>query len=176
MIPEVLEDMFFQDREEMIIPAQDVAVLRTDHQLYHAMLILSNSYVTLPVLDEEDHVVGRLTMSAIVRATVTMTGYDLEQLGGLKVRDVMEPMKSSVIAEDAKLEDIIRELQDSNFLCTVDKNNRFTGMITRKEVMGRVSRVFHGLNRVYEFVPKARSRQEQEREAEQKLLRRKIIS
>lgn len=161
MIPEVLEDMFFQDRNELIIPAENVAVLRTENHLYHAMLILSNNYVTLPVLDEDDHVCGKMTMSAIVRATTTMTGYDMDLLENLKVKDVMEPCAEPV-REDAELEEILRALQDANYLCTVDENNRFTGMITRKEVMGRVSRVFHGLNREYEWVPKARNRREAE--------------
>ena len=166
MIPEVLEDMFFQDREELIIPARDVAVLKTEHHLYHAMLILSNSYVTLPVLDEDNHVAGFMTMAAIVRATTTITG------------DVMEA-PVPVVREDSDLEDILREMQDANFICTVDEDGRFSGIITRKEVMSRVSRVFHGLNRVYEFVPKPRGRCEQERERfvenEHQYARRKAV-
>ncbi len=161
MIPEVLEDMFFQDRNDLIIPAEDVAVLRTENHLYHAMLVLSNNYVTIPVLDDNDHVAGKMTMSAIVRATTTMTGYDMDLLANLKVKDVMEPC-AEPIREDAELEDILRALQDANYLCTVDENGCFTGMITRKEVMGRVSRVFHGLHREFELVPKARKRREAE--------------
>lgn len=178
MIPEVLEDMFFQDREELIIPARDVAVLKTEHHLYHAMLILSNSYVTLPVLDEDNHVAGFMTMAAIVRATTTITGYDMDKLSGLKVRDVMEA-PVPVVREDSDLEDILREMQDANFICTIDEDGRFSGIITRKEVMSRVSRVFHGLNRVYEFVPKPRGRCEQERERfvenEHQYARRKAV-
>ncbi len=155
MIPEVLEDMFFEDRDDFIIPAQDVAVLRTENHLYHAMLILSNSYTTLPVLDEDDRQAGVLTMSAIVRATTTITGYDMEKLNGLKVKDVMEPPVPEV-REDAQLEDILRELTTANFLCVTDEDGRFSGIVTRREVLARVSRCFHGLHRAYEFVPKPR--------------------
>lgn len=174
MIPEVLEDMFFEKRESFIIPAKDVAVLRTEHHLYHAMLILSNSYVTLPVLDEDDRIAGSLTMSAIVRATTTITGYDMDKLNGLRVKDVMEPPVPTV-AEDAKLEDILRELTEANFVCAVDREGRFSGIITRREVLARVSRCFHGLNREYEFVPKPRRHYENKSEKEERRLMRRVI-
>lgn len=157
MIPEVLEDMFFEDRESFVIPAKDVAVLRTDNHLYHAMLVLSNNYVTLPVLDENDRVAGVLTMAAIVRATTTITGYDMDKLNGLRVKDVMEPPVPTVPL-DVKLEDVLRELLNANFVCATDEAGHFAGIITRREVMARVSRCFHGLHREYEFVPKPRRR------------------
>lgn len=173
MIPDVLEDMFFEDRENFMIPAKDVAVLRTDNHLYHAMLILSNSYTTLPVLDEDDRVAGVLTMAAIIRETTTITGYDMEKINGLRVKDVMEP-PVPIVPQGAMLEDILRELTHANFLCVADEDGRFAGIITRREVLARVSRCFHGLNRAYEFVPKPRRRCKEAEEKDLGLIRQVI--
>lgn len=173
MIPEVLEDLFFEDREDFIIPAKDVAVLRTENHLYHAMLILSNNYTTLPVLDEDDRVAGVLTMAAIVRSTTTITGYDMDKLNGLRVKDVMEPPVPQIM-ENAQLEDVLRELTNANFLCVVDDEGRFCGIVTRREVMARVSRCFHALHRAYEFVPKPRRRYKKNEDEERNFVRQVI--
>lgn len=150
MIPIEIEEMFFEDRSELMIPAQDVAVLRTEHPLHHAMLMLSNSFSKLPVLDEDNHVYGALTMKDIVQATVSTTGYDLERLNGLKVKDIhVDPI--GIVNTNASMEELLRELQDSNFICVKDDNEQFVGIITRKEVMARVNRCFHTLHKLFDF-------------------------
>lgn len=160
MIPRELEDMFFEESDELVIKAEDVAVLRTENQLFHAMLILSNSYVKVPVLDEEDRVVGAMTMSTIVKATTTTTGYNLDLLNQLKVEDVLED-SVPCIHMNSNMERILNELQDGNFLCVVDDDGIFQGIVTRKEVMARVNRIFHTLQKKYDLVDRHRQQEQQ---------------
>ncbi len=159
MIPIELEEMFFEDQDGLMIPAQDVAVLRTEHPLYHAMLMLSTSFNKLPVLDDANHVQGALTTSTIIKAAATNTGYELERLADLKVKDILEE-KIGFVHYRADMEDILRELQDSNFICVVDDEQVFMGIITRKEVMARINRCFHTLNRSYDLVAKGHNSEE----------------
>ena len=150
MIPQRIEAMFFENNEDLIIPAQDVAVLRVEHQVQHAMLILSTSFTKLPVLDDEDHVRGALTMRTIIKHAMTNTGYNLDAIADMKVGDILEE-DVGIVPDDVDMEVLLRKLQDSNFVCVVDSDAKFVGIITRKEVMARINRIFHTMDVRFEL-------------------------
>ena len=59
MIGEKLKKLFNQPTANIITPASDVAVLRENDTLLHAIIVLSNrGYQTIPVLDDKDRVRG----------------------------------------------------------------------------------------------------------------------
>ena len=158
MIGKKIEEMFFAKQEDLVIDYKNVAVLRTKDQLYHAMLILTNSYNTLPVVDEENRVIAKLSLNDIIRASAESTTYNFDTLLEKEVKDILKPNDFSqnvaLLRENASLEEILVSLTDTNFSCVVDENNILKGIITRKEVMGRVNQIFHTLESKYDLLPK----------------------
>ena len=159
MINPLIEEMFFDNRETLIINSDDVAVLRDYDNLYHAMIMLSNSFTTLPVLDGNGFVLGKIHLGDILNASIVNHKYELERLLDLKIRDILNQenfkQRVSALTADASLEDILSALSHANFACVVDEKKRMVGIITRKEVMSRINRVFHNLGDEYYITSKS---------------------
>lgn len=162
MIDPILEKMFFEDLNDLVIAADDVAVLREDANLYHAAIILSNSFSTIPVLSSDDEVLARLSLADILNASIDDGLYNMQKLYDLDVKDILDPEHNEKqrlvsIPVGAPLEDILGALNNSNFTAVVDGNGKFLGIITRRAVMSRINRIFHTIDKRYMIIPKLSS-------------------
>lgn len=158
MIDPILEENFFENRDKLMVKAANVAVLRDYDRLSHALLMLSNSYTTLPVLDREDRVLAKIYLGDVLNASIENHEYNLDRLADIRVRDILEQGSTRqtvrVVREDADMTEILDSLSVANFSCVVDEDNKFLGIITRKELMSRVNRVLHGIEREYLLLEK----------------------
>lgn len=81
MIGKNIEKMFKEPTENIMIPASNVAIVREDDSLVHAILVLSSSgYQTIPVLDDENRVRGLISISNIVTSTEDLSIFDEDKL------------------------------------------------------------------------------------------------
>ena len=59
MIHKRIQELLLENREQLFIDAENVAILQEDHTLEHAMLVLTNvRYSLIPVLNKENQIVG----------------------------------------------------------------------------------------------------------------------
>lgn len=72
-------------------------------------------------------------MTDVVDKMFDLTSVDFEKLNEFTVADVME-VNVPVIGESWDLEEVLHLLVDASFLPVVDDNQRFKGIITRKEI------------------------------------------
>ena len=155
MISPAIEQLMMEHEETMMIPAENVANVMKEHPLEHALLLLSQAgYSTIPVLDKEDHFVGLLSLNDIVKKMLGIDGIDTSNLEELTVADVMKT-DVAVMRPDAELEDILHLLVDASFLPVVDDNQRFKGIITRKEILKAVNHMAHELEKHHLVLPKS---------------------
>ena len=150
MISEEVRKMLLQDDDgQIFISSENVANLNLNNNLNHAVLVLSKiGYNAIPVLDNESHIRGLISMSMIMNAIMGLDAIRFEALETLKVRDVMDT-KVPIVDETDDLEDILRNLIDHSFLCLADDQGVFKGIVTRKEILSRVNHLVHELHNQY---------------------------
>lgn len=143
MIHPKIEALVASKMLDFMIPADNVANVIDQHTLSTGLLILTQSnYTMIPVLSAESKLMGVISMSMIIKAVMTVDAIEMERLDELKVRDVMlcQPVR---VQANCNLAEVLNYLIDQNFLCVVDGDNRFLGIITRKNVMQRLTHLLH---------------------------------
>ncbi|EOT28936.1 cyclic-di-AMP-binding protein CbpB [Enterococcus saccharolyticus] len=149
MIGKYTEALLMENQETFLVPADNVATVLYSHPLEHALLVLSKvGYAKIPVLDSEDHLVGLISLANIVDKMMGLTGFDMNQIEGLTVADVMEVNVPTIQNKD-DLEDILHLLVQGSFLPVVNEDNVFEGIITRKEILKAVNHLVHELEKRY---------------------------
>ena len=143
MIHPKIEALVASNMLDFMIPADNVANVIDQHTLSTGLLILTQSnYTMIPVLSAESKLMGVISMSMIIKAVMTVDAIEMERLDELKVRDVMlcQPVR---VQANCNLAEVLNYLIDQNFVCVVDGDNRFLGLITRKNVMQRLTHLLH---------------------------------
>ena len=85
---------------------------------------------------------------------ISLIASSLEKLNEFTVADVME-VNVPVIGESWDLEEVLHLLVDASFLPVVDDNQRFKGIITRKEILKAVNHMAHELEKHHLVLPKS---------------------
>ena len=143
MIHPKIEALVASKMLDFMIPADNVANVIDQHTLSTGLLILTQSnYTMIPVLSAESKLMGVISMSMIIKAVMTVDAIEMERLDELKVRDVMlsQPVR---VQSNCHLADVLNYLIDQNFVCVVDEDNRYLGIITRKNVLQRLTHLLH---------------------------------
>lgn len=154
MISSKLLKYFVNDRIQLVKNADRVAVMYSWHKLDHAMLILSSDmYNVVPVLNRESQVVGLISMARIARAAIQIEGMSFDNLNEMTVGDVMDTNVFK-IKEDFEFEDVLKMLVDTSFICVVDDQDVFKGIITRSDVLRGTNHLVHNLELEYDLIGK----------------------
>lgn len=166
MIGQTVQKILLENEDTFLLPADNVATVLYNHPLTHALLVLSKvGYSKIPVLDSQDHLVGLISLSNVVEKMMDLTGFNMENLEGLTVADVMEVNVSCIQVTD-ELEDMLHLLVDQAFLPLVDDDKCFLGIITRKEILKSVNHLVHELEKRYRLI----SKEEEEKEEALKVI------
>lgn len=158
MISEEVRKMLLQDDDgQIFVSSENVANLNLNNNLNHAVLVLSKiGYNAIPVLDNDSHIRGLISMSMIMNAIMGLDAIRFEALETLKVKDVMDT-NVPIMDESDELEDFLRNLIDHSFLCLADEQGVFKGIVTRKEILSRVNHLVHEIHNQYRLLVKETS-------------------
>ena len=154
MISEKMEKMLVEDIEELVKPASEVAVVGANNTLDHALLLMtSNKYSLVPVIDHKSRLKGLISMPLIMEAIIDIEDVQFNKLAELKVEDVMTT-NYPVETMDFELEDVLRTLIHNAFISIVDDDGVLIGIITRHELLTGLNRIVHNFERVYNVYEK----------------------
>lgn len=150
MISERMKKMLLNDIDSLVTPASEVAVVGSSNTLDHALLLMtSNKYSVVPVIDEKSKMKGLISMPVIMEAIMDIEDVQFDQLDEITVDKIMD-REYPVVQMDYELEDILRTLVHNAFISVVDNEGVLVGIITRKEILTGVNRIVHNFERVYE--------------------------
>lgn len=150
MISQEIQDMLTKDAH-LFISADNVAIVQEENSLDHALLVLSKvQYSVIPVVDHHYHLVGLISIPMIIEKIMGLNTIHFNDLHQYKVKEVMSKNVPKV-NKDTDLEDILNEMIDHNFLCIVNEEEEFLGIVTRKEVLKRVNYLVHELTKSYDI-------------------------
>lgn len=154
MISQRMEDMLLNGLESLVKPADEVAVIMESNTLSHALLLMtSNKYSVVPVLDNKSRMKGLISMPLIIEAIMDIEDVQFDKLEAIRVSEVMD-VHYPVVNEDFELEDVMRMLIHAAFITVVDENDVFVGIITRQEILTGTNRIVHNFEKEYTVTDK----------------------
>lgn len=154
MISQRMEDMLLNGLDTLVKPADEVAVILESNTLSHALLLMtSNKYSVVPVIDNKSRMKGLISMPLIIEAIMGIEDVQFDKLGDIRVEEVMDT-DYPVVREDFELEDVLRMLIHASFVTVVDENFVFLGIVTRHEILTGTNRIVHNFEREYHVTDK----------------------
>lgn len=150
MISKRMEDMLLNGLDTLVKPADEVAVIGANNSLDHALLLMtSNKYSVVPVIDNQSRMKGLISMPLIIEAIMDIEDVQFDKLADIRVEEVMD-IDYPVVMEDFELEDVLRTLIHHAFITVVDEEGVLIGIITRQEILAGTNRIVHNFEREYD--------------------------
>lgn len=151
MIGKKIKNLLIESEKTLVKPADQVAVVGIKNRLDHALLILtSDKYSVVPVLNDESKMCGLISMPCIMQAIMDIEDVHFEKLGEIEVGDIMDTDYPAV-NENFELENVLNMLVESAFITVVDDDGIFKGIITRSEILKGTNRIAHEIERLYDI-------------------------
>ncbi|MFT9846620.1 cyclic-di-AMP-binding protein CbpB [Aneurinibacillus sp. REN35] len=123
---------------ELMIPGSRVAIVQEGNSLEHALLVLTKSgYSAIPVLDREYKLKGLISMALILDATLGIEQIEYNKLSEMKVEEVMNKKVAWMKADGSFFRGLELSINHP-FLCIVDEDGVFVGILTRKTILAQV--------------------------------------
>lgn len=157
MIGKHIGKFLLESDDPFIVTADNVATVRTENNLLHALTILSTlGYSSIPVLDMEGKLKGQVTLADIICGIKAIPTYDWESLQTRTVAEVMN-VSPGYVYDDGKLEDVLNQLVSHNYVAVIDKTGCFLGIVTRKMMLRRINKLAHEFETHYDVVEKVKA-------------------
>lgn len=137
-----LQDSNIMENEikELMVPHEKVAHVQLGNPLEHALLVLIKSgYTAIPVLDSSYKLHGQISKALILDSILGLERIELERLSEMRVEDVMET-KITWINKNAKFRKALALSINSPFICVIDDDKSFLGILTRRSILALVNR------------------------------------
>lgn len=154
MLIQPVEDLLSRNADHYLIPADVVANVQTDNNLYHAFLVLTKvKYSKIPVLDHGGHFEGLVSLPLITEQMLSFDQLNTEILLQKRVCDVMETKVKTVHDVD-DVEETLHLMIDNPFVPVVDEQQIFQGIVTRREFMKSFNFLTHEIGKQYDMIEK----------------------
>ncbi|MGA3271331.1 cyclic-di-AMP-binding protein CbpB [Lactiplantibacillus pentosus] len=154
MLIQPVADLLSRNADHYLIPADMVANVQTNNNLYHAFLVLTKiKYSKIPVLDHSGHFEGLVSLPLITEQMLGFDQLNTEVLLQQRVQDVMETQVKTVHDVD-DVEATLHLMIDNPFVPVVDDDNLFEGIVTRREFMKSFNFLTHEIGKQYDMIEK----------------------
>jgi len=139
------ESFLQKDVGSVIIPSERVAHVQVGNSLEHALLVLTKTgYTAIPVLDSKYKLHGLISSPLILDSIMGMERIEFEKLERLRVEEVMN-RKIPKLLKDDLLVNGLKLLINHPFVCIIDQDNHFEGILTRRVVLKQLNSIIQPL-------------------------------
>ncbi len=140
MLSVTSRDFLEMQIEEFIISSDKVAHVQIGNSSEHALLVLTKTgYSSIPVLDSKYRLKGLVSTQMITDSILGLEHIEYERLPNLKVDVVMQSAVPSIHINE-KFKKGLDLLINHPFLCVVDDEQRFIGILTRRIVLKQLKK------------------------------------
>jgi predicted transcriptional regulator len=132
--------------KEYIISAEKVAHVQLGNNAEHALLVLTKTgYSSIPVLDVKYRLQGLISAQQITDEILGMDHIEYERLPEIKVDEIMKSDISTIHIED-KFQRGLDLLVNNPYVCVVDDENTFLGILTRRVILKQMKKYLYQTN------------------------------
>ncbi|MFG3612338.1 cyclic-di-AMP-binding protein CbpB [Rummeliibacillus stabekisii] len=125
---------------DLIIPSDKVAHVQLGNSAEHALLVLTKTgYSSIPVLDMDYRLQGLLSMRMITESILGLDHIEFEKLDTIKVNDIMDADVAKLNIND-KFQKALDLVINHAFLCVVDDDSTFVGIMTRRVILKQLKK------------------------------------
>lgn len=133
--------------EEFIISSEKVAHVQLGNSAEHALLVLTKTgYSAIPVLDPKYRFCGLINAQRITDAILGLEHIEYERLPDIKVDAIMQT-DLPLINITERFQRALDLLIDQNFLCVVDAEGMFMGILTRRVILKQLKKQIYQLRK-----------------------------
>ena len=126
--------------EDFIISSEKVAHVQLGNSAEHALLVLTKTgYSAIPVLDMKYRFQGLINTQRITESILGMEHIEYEKLPEIKVQDIMQT-DMPLISINERFQKALDLLIDQNFLCVINDDGMFMGILTRRVVLKQLKK------------------------------------
>jgi FOG: CBS domain len=124
-----------------LTPKSEVAYIYDDDTLWQALEKMEcHRYTAVPIIDHEDGTyIGTLTEGDLLWDVRERYDLNLQEAEDIPILAVNRRRDNEPVAADANIEDLISKVMNQNFVPVIDDEERFIGIITRKDVIQYLS-------------------------------------
>ncbi len=124
---------------DLMIPSEKVAHVHGANPMEHALLVLVKSgYSAVPVLDAEYKLNGIISKTHIINNILGIEQFELDKLSTMRVEEGMDTDIPYLKRGDSFV-DGLRSVIDHPFVCVIDDEGHFDGILTRREILKRTN-------------------------------------
>lgn len=126
--------------EDYIISSEKVAHVQLGNSAEHALLVLTKTgYSAVPVLDLKYRFCGLINAQRITESILGMNHIEYERLPEIRVEDIMQTDFPLIKIND-RFQRALDLLINQNFLCVVDDEGMFMGILTRRVILKQLKK------------------------------------
>lgn len=115
-----------------LTPKNEVFYIYDNTSVDEAAEIMEKSgYSAVPVIDRNGMFAGTLTEGDLL---YTIRKHNIK-CSDIIIKDIMKRAASKPISVNDKIEDLVLQSLDQNFIPVIDDNNIFIGIVTRKNII-----------------------------------------
>ncbi|WAA11117.1 cyclic-di-AMP-binding protein CbpB [Fervidibacillus albus] len=141
------KEIFMEKRVgDFLVPSERVAHVQIGNNLEHALLVLTKSgYTAIPVLDPKYKLHGLISSPLILDSILGIERIEFEKLDSIPVEQVMKK-DIPILNVDDSLNKGLKLLINHPFVCAVDQDGYFEGILTRRIVLKQLNALLHQLH------------------------------
>ncbi len=119
-----------------LLPKKDVICLSPGSTVRQALERMEyHRYSAVPLLDDEGRYVGTITEGDLLWALKNTPDLSLASINKMRLQDIPCKVKNKTVPIDAHIEDLVTLAIAQNFVPVVDDQEKFIGIIRRREIM-----------------------------------------
>ena len=124
----------------LLQPKQRVAYLYGDNSLRQGLeKMRHHGYTAVPVIDREGCYLGTISEGDFLWQILAMDTLDMKDLEHVQIQDVLQPGSYPPVPITVSVEELLNSAMNQNFIPVVDEYNSFIGLVTRREIISRLS-------------------------------------
>ena len=117
-------------------PKREVAYIPADESLWQAFENLNyHGYSAVPTLTDDGKYAGTITEGDVLRAMESMCHWNISEAEKVKLMDVKRKRNIQAVTISTDMDDLVDVITDQNFVPVIDDQEKFIGIVTRKDVI-----------------------------------------
>jgi CBS domain-containing protein len=120
----------------LLTPKSKISTLTEEFTIRQCLEKMKHyGYTAMPVLNQQGEYIGTVSEGDFLWHLLQKGEYNIEAQEEYTIHDIIRITWNTPIKIDAKLDQVLMQVMDQNFVPVIDDRGMFMGIITRKSVM-----------------------------------------
>lgn len=126
-----------------LTPKSDVIYVEDSATLIQTLDAMEKyNYAAIPIVSKGGKYIGTIAEGDILRHIKNNHDFSLEKASETLVKNIEKNKDNIAVNVNSKFENLIKKAINQNFVPVVDDDNKFIGIITRKDIMEQWHKVY----------------------------------